>query len=365
MATYKVIQDIEAEDKLVGPFTLRQFMYAGIVAILGFVTFKLAPVNKFLVIPFLPTMVFFGMLSLPFGHDQPTEVWLLAKVRFFLIPRKRIWDQSGIKELVTITVPKKIEKYLTDGLSQTEVKSRLQALANTIDSRGWSVKNVNVNMFSQPSYLANTQTDSDRLIDTSTLPQDVPDFEVLPADDMLDATNNPTAQHLDSMITQSEQAHRQNLVAKMQGKKQPASDKQAPADYWFMNQPEPGKIPDGSAVFSHNPVVVPGTKTNDTFLNENEKPSDTEAKLLDKIHREKAKPNPAYGHMKVLDPGDAHKTKRKSSKHPEPEAENPNKYNIARLAGNDDLNISTIAREANKQDQKSSDDEVIINLRNQ
>lgn len=363
MATYKVIQDIEAEDKLVGPFSLRQFLYAGIVAVLGFISFKLAPVNMFLVLPLLPPIVFFGMLALPFGHDQPTEVWLLAKVRFFLIPRKRIWDQSGMKELVTITVPKKVEKYLTDGLSQTEVKSRLQALANTIDSRGWSVKNVNVNMFSQPSYLASTQAGSDRLIDTATLPQEVPDFEVLPAEDMLDATNNPTALHLDTMISQSAQTHRQSLVAKMNGDKQTDSGEQQPADYWFMNQPEPGKIPDGSAVFSHNPVVVPGMKINDTFLKDSETPSETEAKLLDKIHREKAKPNPAYGHMKVLDPKDAHKPKRSATKHHEEPKIDPNKSNIARLAGNNDLNITTISHEANKQDSKPPDDEVVVTWR--
>ena len=34
MATYKVIQDIEAEDKLIGPLTLRQFIYAGYAFIL-------------------------------------------------------------------------------------------------------------------------------------------------------------------------------------------------------------------------------------------------------------------------------------------------------------------------------------------
>jgi len=39
MATYKVIQDIEAEDKLVGPLTLRQFIYAAIAAICGYLSF--------------------------------------------------------------------------------------------------------------------------------------------------------------------------------------------------------------------------------------------------------------------------------------------------------------------------------------
>ena len=35
MAEYKVAQDVEAEDKLIGPFSFRQFIYLIIVAIAG------------------------------------------------------------------------------------------------------------------------------------------------------------------------------------------------------------------------------------------------------------------------------------------------------------------------------------------
>ena len=34
MATYKVPQDVEAEDKLLGPFTFRQFIYLLIACLL-------------------------------------------------------------------------------------------------------------------------------------------------------------------------------------------------------------------------------------------------------------------------------------------------------------------------------------------
>ena len=39
MSTYKVLQDIEAEDKLIGPLTLRQFIYALVAAFNGYLTF--------------------------------------------------------------------------------------------------------------------------------------------------------------------------------------------------------------------------------------------------------------------------------------------------------------------------------------
>lgn len=33
MASYKVPQDVEADDKLIGPFSFRQFIYLGIAAL--------------------------------------------------------------------------------------------------------------------------------------------------------------------------------------------------------------------------------------------------------------------------------------------------------------------------------------------
>lgn len=61
MATYKVIQDIEAEDKLVGPLTLRQFIYAAIAAVCAYISFL--GVSKgayFILVIFGPIMLIAG-----------------------------------------------------------------------------------------------------------------------------------------------------------------------------------------------------------------------------------------------------------------------------------------------------------------
>src|ERR1700722_15482071 len=101
MATYKVIQDIEAEDKLLGPLTLRQFVYAGIALLSGYLGFLAASKGApFMLGIFVPITLISGFFAFPWGRDQPTEIWALAKIRFFLKPRKRIWDQSGVRELV-------------------------------------------------------------------------------------------------------------------------------------------------------------------------------------------------------------------------------------------------------------------------
>lgn len=372
MATYKVIQDIEAEDKLLGPLTLRQFVYAIIVIVSGFIAFKLAAAAWFLVIPFIPVIIFFAVLAAPFGHDQSSEVWLLAKVRFFLKPRKRIWDQSGIKQLVTITVPKHIEKYLVKDLSQTEVRSRLQALANTIDSRGWAVKNTNVNLFSEPSYVT-VSDESDRLVSPTNLPQDVPNFDVQATDDMFDERTSPTAQHLSQLITTSSQAHKSQVISQMSAP--PPKNNNHADDHWFTQgavSPKANtKIPSQPAT---PPAIVPA-QNNYPVSKAPTGPATTEEKaLLEKIHQKKAAPNPAYGHMRTIQPISAkqknqqstvtsHQSKKTGDKRQETTPEGPNPA-IIELANNDDLNVATIARQADKANRKKPpNDEVIVSLR--
>ena len=194
MAVYKLIQDIEAEDKLIGPLTLKGFIYALITGFLVFLEFKLAVAGigplkwLFVLILFFPALLF-GILASPLGREQPTEIWLLSRVMFFLKPRSRVWNQTGITELVKITAPQRTDAPLTKGFSQTEVSSRLKALAMTLDSRGWAVKNVALNYAPAPFYQSE-ENPSDRLVGTEAITQSAPDINVREADDIMDEKNN-------------------------------------------------------------------------------------------------------------------------------------------------------------------------------
>lgn len=203
MGQYKVLQDIEAEDKLLGPLSLRQFIYAIMTIVLGFISFKLFTVGAwFIAIPFIPPTIFFAMLAAPLGGDQSSEVWLLAKIRFFVKPKRRIWDQDGIEQLVTITVPKVVNTHTSKGFSDEEAKSRLKALAVTLDTRGWAVKNMTSSVYGQGS--------SDRLLDIGA-PMQVVDTQK----DILDPNENPEAKRMEQMIDASAQVHRQELMDRM------------------------------------------------------------------------------------------------------------------------------------------------------
>ena len=385
MATYKMIQDIEAEDHIIGPLSLRQFIFALIAAFLLYINFLLLSKHvAFLMIIFLPPALFTGFFAVPFGRDQPTEVWALAKIRFLFKPRKRIWDQSGVKELVTITVPKKIERNLTNGLSQNEVKSRLSALANTIDSRGWAVKNVNINLYANPG---SVEEASDRLIDINSLPREVPNYDVQAADDIMDERSNPIAQQFDHMIEASSQAHHQQLINQMnaavptQASVPSLATPTAPADYWFLNQnPQPVALPADQAVFNSPSVIAPGAVarplqpvaapvTSDlTELNE--------AAFLAKVKADEASEHITNSHLHTLQPLGTQPTSRTpvaaSAPAPQPvyapatPSSEPVDTAILSLARNNDLNVATLAREAQKSKQNESttgDGEVVISLR--
>lgn len=357
MATYKVIQDIEAEDKLIGWMSPRQTIYAAIVVVSGFIGFLFTTHGVWwLTLILLPHMVLFSVLAGPFVHDQPSEIWLLAKIQFFLRPRRRIWDQSGVKELVSITVPKKIERKLTDGLSQTEVKSRLSALASTIDSRGWAVKNINVNLFAQPDYAT---AGSDRLIDSSSLPQEVPSYDITAQDDILDEQSNPTALHLQQMINKSSQAHRQQLMANMQEPSAPQQATSQPADYWFLNATAGQQAPVQPGYANSNqpaPIAYnPGPSTDD------------QQALLEKLHTEQEGADLSKSHLRTIRPLSEQNKEPTSKKQEATPAEKPQAPAVdpmvQQFASNNDLNVSTIARQANKAKPKPGDDEVIISLR--
>lgn len=220
MAVYKVIQDIESEDKLLGPLSFKAFIYALIAGACAFINFRLlfvgSPIKFLFIAVLLLPMLLFGVLASPLGREQPTEVWLLSRIRFFLKPRKRIWDQSGLMDLVTVTVPKKQELHLTKDLSQDEVQSRLKTLAMTLDTRGWAIKNVDVNL-SVPEVEAKRATESDRLIGATGVPQQMPVVDVHAADDILDEKHNPTAQKFETMMQQAAEDRKHSLLSTIKG----------------------------------------------------------------------------------------------------------------------------------------------------
>ena len=419
MSVYKVPQDVEAEDKFLGPLSFKQFLFFGGAAVCGYLVFiTLTKGLWYLSIVFAVPLAIFGILAFPWSKEQPSELWLGAHIRFFFMKRKRIWDQSGMKELVIITAPKRIAHSLTDGLSQEEVRTRFTALASVIDSRGWAVKNLST------VAVGPMNDTSDRLVqgtvsmsNSAVYPDDDIDNNTT---DIMDEKTNPLAQQFDSMINESKSKHHSDTLAMIQearqevptgqplptpAPQQPASKQpqgepstlsmieearqqslvggsndggQSPGqppkhqtkqktkadDLWFLKEapamPEPGM-----ATFKTQAVVAPHQKPETTMgmgvpvsqataIN----PED-EQNLLNKVHEHQKleAEQQQHSHMRTIMPiSDQPATTPAQSA-----STTPVDPAIINLANNDDLNVETIARQAKKD--MPDDGEVVISLR--
>ncbi|MBH2007668.1 PrgI family protein [Candidatus Saccharibacteria bacterium] len=169
MAVYKVPQDVEADDKLLGPFSFRQFIYLIIVAMACGMGYLLFNVFAPLVVIVVPVVIFFGALALPLKKDQPMEAYLSAMISFyFLKPRRRLWQPDGLDSLVQITAPKTAEPDRMKDISEQEARARLSYLSDIVQSEGWAVRGQGVQTQGIADY---SQDETDFLGDDNTSAQ--------------------------------------------------------------------------------------------------------------------------------------------------------------------------------------------------
>ena len=190
MSVYKVPQDVEADDKLLGPFNFRQFIYLIIVA--GCIALEIFLWGIFpgLIILPLPIIIFFGALALPLRKDQPMETYLAAVVSFYLKPNKRFWQPDGVEHLIQISAPVNREEHLTKELSQNEASRRLSYLADIVDTEGWAIKH--------------------SIAPINTTVREEYSNEARAAEDMFD--NSRVSSNVDNLLNQHDQRRKQQIM---------------------------------------------------------------------------------------------------------------------------------------------------------
>ncbi len=321
MASYKVPQDVEADDKLIGPFSFRQFIYLVIVALAMAAAYGLSRIFIGLVILPLPIILFFGAIALPLRKDQPMEIYLAAMVKFFLKPRVRLWQPEGQINLVTIVAPHVIEGPQGARLSGAEAQQRLSYLAQVIDTQGWASRGV-------------TTTSIASLNDTVAA-------EASMVDDVLDQSVG-IGRQFDSLIEQQDSRRMQQVTQQFQT----AMHNPAPTQFSPFPLTDTG---DNTGVI--NPVAVPDATQQLPEYN----------------------PYPRQMHQHVVDPRG--QVAKPAPRQPEPAPQLPPvaqppitpideqpSPDIMRLANNNDLSISAIAREAHRLEEDEGE-EVVISLR--
>ena len=190
MSVYKVPQDVEADDKLLGPFNFRQFIYLIIVAGCIALDIFLWGIFPGLIILPLPVIIFFGALALPLRKDQPMETYLAAIVSFYLKPHKRLWQPDGIEHLIQISAPINKEDSLIKDISQMEASRRLSYLADIVDTEGWAIKH--------------------SVAPTQTAVREEYSNEARSAEDMFD--NSRISSNVDNLLSQHDNRRRQQIM---------------------------------------------------------------------------------------------------------------------------------------------------------
>lgn len=342
MATYKVAQDVEADDKLLGPFSFRQFIYLIIVAGAGFMAYVLGRLLLPLAILPLPIILFFGALALPLRKDQPMETYIAALISFYLKPRRRLWEPDGIQSLVEVTVPKTVEESRTKSLTDTEAERRLSYLADIADTRGWSIRNVN-----SPMLAGNTSMVSDIYNDS------------MHVEDMLDEQGY-AARSFDTMISTADAKRRQDILNRLKQTAEP-NTLQVPNPALVQTALQPqiistppmapvaAPIPDPQVHLAYNPY--PTSMQQSVIQPLSEQPAPQPQPVANPKTNQQPTPTPAIPTQQTVD------TTSKDTVEPD----------IISLANNSDLSIETIAHEASRiqerHHKKPADGEVLISLR--
>ena len=143
MAQYKVPQDVEADDKLIGPFGFRQFIYlliaAGFLALCWLFLSQGGILMIFFIIPLIPA-IFLVILALPLRKDQPMETYIAALINFYRKPKVRYFNPGQRESTIVITAPKIVETVRTRNITSDDASRRLSFLASVVDSEGLSIK---------------------------------------------------------------------------------------------------------------------------------------------------------------------------------------------------------------------------------
>ena len=319
MAEYKVAQDVEAEDKLIGPFSFRQFIYLIIAAVAVALAWGLGQIFVGLAIIPLPVIIFFTVLALPLRKDQPMEIYVAAIISYRLKPRKRVWSPDGIESLIEITVPKAVDEHLTKDLSQMETEKRLSYLADIADTKGWSIRHTteptpNSSMVSDQYYAAQQTVG------------------------MLDEDGS-VARKFDAMISRADQERHDRIIQNMYYQAQT----QAPTPQPTTNQAPNDNVGDTAAQNDeHLPKFNPYPTIHQSVIQPTSQQSNTTANNpIQASSTEPTKPAEPTANTSATAASD----------------------DIISLANNSGLSIAALQHEVDRVKQKKEDSEVFISLR--
>lgn len=105
---FKIPQNVQLEDKIVGPVTLRQLVILGAgggMAYFIYVTLAKAWVIHVAVLGAAPIALLTLAIAFLKIHGLTFIQYVLAAAEFYINPKKQIWEQGGGEVFLSVTTP--------------------------------------------------------------------------------------------------------------------------------------------------------------------------------------------------------------------------------------------------------------------
>ncbi|MBD3282517.1 MAG: hypothetical protein GF387_02835 [Candidatus Portnoybacteria bacterium] len=125
---FQVPQYTDIEDKVIGPLTIKQFMYLLVAGIIIFIFYKLFNFAIFIIlsIPIALIAITFAFVKI---HDQPFSVIVINFFSFLKKPDYYVWKRPKEKEILEQEEePKIIKREEAPKRQEKKPKSRLNEL---------------------------------------------------------------------------------------------------------------------------------------------------------------------------------------------------------------------------------------------
>ncbi|MFA6338536.1 MAG: PrgI family protein [Candidatus Paceibacterota bacterium] len=139
---YQVPQFIEIEDKIIGPFTFKQFVYMGGGLGIAFIVYKLLPFYAALLI-IAPVLGFSFALAFIKINNKPFIFVVESAIRYYLGSRLYLWKKEEKKTLKkeeaqaksSLRIPKLSESKLKELTWSLDINENLSGVSKEIKEK--------------------------------------------------------------------------------------------------------------------------------------------------------------------------------------------------------------------------------------
>lgn len=137
---FKVPQNVQREDTIIGPLTLKQMIILGVGGGIAYAIYVSLAKTYFMEI-WLPPVAIVGGLTLAFTflkiHSLDFHLFLMYLIEYTLLPKKRIWIQgTGAPFISPFELARQKQDLKKQPAESGKPKKSLDEIVNIVDSYG-------------------------------------------------------------------------------------------------------------------------------------------------------------------------------------------------------------------------------------